>query len=66
LKGRKNKMESNTTLNEVWEWMKKVAREKELNYIEKDGKEIIIDKNNKTFFLKCKAKYFQEPRIMNI
>lgn len=59
-------MEINKKIEEIWEWMKKEAIEQKLSIIEKDGKEIIIDKKNKSFYIKYKAKDFQEPRVINV
>ena len=53
-------------LDEVWEWLKKTAKEKKLDYIAKDGKEVIRDRKNKVFYIKCQAKDFQKTRVVNL
>lgn len=51
-------------IDEIWDKMKKVAFEKKLDYVTKDGKEIIIDKVNKAFYMKCKARDFRMESVV--
>ena len=46
-------------LEEFWKRMVKLSFEKKMDYVTRDGKEMIIDVKNQQFFLKCKAKDFR-------
>ena len=50
-------------LNKLWDEMVKWSFEMKMDYIIKDGKEIIIDRKNKQFFIKCRAKDLQNTEI---
>lgn len=50
-------------IDELWMKMKHVAHKNGLNIVSKGDKEVIVDKVNKQFFVKCRAGDLQEVEI---